>query len=244
MSARAELVTALADDELLLGARDAEWTGIAPLLEEDVALASIAQDELGHAIALYGLIHGAGEDAPVYKRTPDQLRHARLVERPTRDFAFTVARRLSYETADRLRVASLRASSWKELAAIAAKVEAEEALHFDHALFWTRRLLSAEPGRTRVERAFADVLPLANAILTPLPGEAELLKQGVLQESWAVLGERWRTAMCELLQPFDLARLVPSAPAESDRHAPPSKELIELWRDLTSVRRTAMESEW
>src|SRR6185312_2277428 len=46
----------IADDELILGWRDSEWTGIAPLLEEDVAFSSIAQNEIGHARALYELV--------------------------------------------------------------------------------------------------------------------------------------------------------------------------------------------
>ena len=46
----------MADDEFVIGFSDSEWTGIAPLLEEDVAMSSLAQDELGHAAALYGLL--------------------------------------------------------------------------------------------------------------------------------------------------------------------------------------------
>ena len=52
----------LADDELVLGWRDSEWTGIAPLLEEDVAFSSIAQNEIGHARAVYGLLVGPEGD--------------------------------------------------------------------------------------------------------------------------------------------------------------------------------------
>jgi ring-1,2-phenylacetyl-CoA epoxidase subunit PaaC len=52
---RAELLLAIADDELVLGWRDSEWTGIAPFLEEDVAFSSIAQNEIGHARALFEL---------------------------------------------------------------------------------------------------------------------------------------------------------------------------------------------
>ena len=48
-----EQLLAIADDELVLGWRDSEWTGIAPMLEEDVAFSSIAQNEIGHARALY-----------------------------------------------------------------------------------------------------------------------------------------------------------------------------------------------
>ena len=54
MNERAQLL-AIADDELVLGWRDSEWTGIAPVLEEDVAFSSIAQNEIGHARALYEL---------------------------------------------------------------------------------------------------------------------------------------------------------------------------------------------
>src|SRR5438045_8098014 len=53
VSARAQLLLQIADDELILGWRDSEWTGIAPTLEEDVAFSSIAQNEIGHARAAY-----------------------------------------------------------------------------------------------------------------------------------------------------------------------------------------------
>src|SRR5213593_1481038 len=62
-----QALLAIADDELVLGWRNSEWTGIAPVLEEDVAFSSIAQNEIGHARALYGLLvsrSGAGEADP------------------------------------------------------------------------------------------------------------------------------------------------------------------------------------
>ena len=54
--ALAELLLTLADDEFVLGFWDSEWTGIAPMLEEDVAMSSISQDEIGHARAWYELL--------------------------------------------------------------------------------------------------------------------------------------------------------------------------------------------
>ena len=41
-TALAGLLLAMADDEFVLGFWDSEWTGIAPVLEEDVAFASLA----------------------------------------------------------------------------------------------------------------------------------------------------------------------------------------------------------
>ena len=51
-----ELLIALADDEFVIGHRYSEWLGLSPFLEEDLTMASIAQDELGHARALYALV--------------------------------------------------------------------------------------------------------------------------------------------------------------------------------------------
>ena len=67
MNARAQALLSIADDELIIGWRDSEWTGIAPVLEEDVAFSSIAQNEIGHARALYELAAvelGSGMVAP------------------------------------------------------------------------------------------------------------------------------------------------------------------------------------
>ena len=55
--ALAELILSAADDEFVIGFWDSEWTGIAPMLEEDVATSSIAQDEIGHA---RGAVRAAG----------------------------------------------------------------------------------------------------------------------------------------------------------------------------------------
>ena len=54
--ALAELLRSMADDEFVSGFTDSEWTGIAPILEEDIAMSSISQDELGHAKALFELL--------------------------------------------------------------------------------------------------------------------------------------------------------------------------------------------
>ena len=57
-----DLLTRIADDDLIIGHRNSEWTGLAPILEEDIAFSSMAQDEMGHAQAYYQLIHELGGD--------------------------------------------------------------------------------------------------------------------------------------------------------------------------------------
>ena len=136
MNKRAQLLLKLADDELILGWRDSEWTGIAPTLEEDVAFSSIAQNEIGHARALYELAAAeldTNADALAFDRAPGEYQCAPFVELHLLDWAHTIARRYLYEEADRVRINALMASGDTELAGLAAKIDREETYHRMHA---------------------------------------------------------------------------------------------------------------
>ena len=105
-----ELLLQIADDELVVGWRDSEWTGIAPFLEEDVALSSIAQNEIGHARAIYELL-ADDADALAFDRPPGEYACSQLVElRLVPDWARTIARHYLYERADERRIKELMES--------------------------------------------------------------------------------------------------------------------------------------
>ena len=111
MSLRTDVLLAIADDELVLGWRNSEWTGIAPFLEEDVAFSSIAQNEIGHARALYELAArelGTTADELAFDRPPEEYRSAPLVELRKLEWARTFARHWLYETADAVRIEAHR----------------------------------------------------------------------------------------------------------------------------------------
>ena len=166
MSKRAQLLLSLADDELILGWRDSEWTGIAPTLEEDVAFSSIAQNEIGHARALYELAAvelDSNADALAFDREPEDYRCAPFVELRLLDWAHAIARRYLYEEADRLRLDALRAGDDAELAGLAAKIDREEVYHRLHAEMWAGRLAD-EP---RFRDAVAELWPFALGIVEP-----------------------------------------------------------------------------
>jgi ring-1,2-phenylacetyl-CoA epoxidase subunit PaaC len=38
------LITSMADDALILGHRNSEWTGLGPIMEEDIAFSSMSKD--------------------------------------------------------------------------------------------------------------------------------------------------------------------------------------------------------
>ena len=150
VSARVDLLLTLADDELILGWRNSEWTGIAPFLEEDVAFSSIAQNEIGHARALYELAArelGTDADALAFDRPLAEYRSAPLVELRRLEWARTIARHWLYETVDAIRLEALRASDDPEIAGIAAKIDREEVYHRVHAEMRIDRLLGIEEGR-------------------------------------------------------------------------------------------------
>ena len=138
-----QLLLEIADDELILGWRDSEWTGIAPLLEEDVAFSSIAQNEIGHARALYELVakeRGTSADALAFDRAPEEYRCSRLVELRLLDWEKTIARHYLYEQSDAARLERLKQSDDPDIAGLAAKIDREEAYHRMHAQMWFDRL--------------------------------------------------------------------------------------------------------
>jgi ring-1,2-phenylacetyl-CoA epoxidase subunit PaaC len=152
----------IADDELILGWRDSEWTGIAPLLEEDVAFSSIAQNEIGHARALYQLVareRGTTADELAFDRAPSEYRNSRLVELRLLDWEKTIARHWLYEQADAERLEVLKRSDDPEIAGLAAKIDREEAYHRMHARMWFDRL-EDEP---RFTAALDELRPLLDA---------------------------------------------------------------------------------
>ena len=223
MPARADTLLELADDELLLGWRDSEWTGISPDLEEDVAFSSIAQNEIGHARALYELAArdlGTTADELAFDREPEEYLSAPFVElRFVPDWARTIARHYLYETADALRIEALKAGGDDEVAGLAAKIDREEVYHRIHAEMWIDRLLGSDDGRSRLEEAVRELWPYALGVLAG--------------EQRAAFEERVRERL-----PFELPE---AEPIERGQH---SHELRSLWEEMTEVRRSVPGARW
>ena len=174
-----QVLLGLADDELVLGWRDSEWTGIAPMLEEDVAFSSIAQNEIGHARAVYELVAGpeGDADALAFDRKPEQYRCAPLVELHLLEWAPTIARRWLYEVADEIRIAELKTDPDPTVAGLAAKIDREEAYHRMHAEMWHDRLR----GEPRFLQAVEELWPYALGVL-PAELRGELVSRVGLAE--------------------------------------------------------------
>lgn len=246
-AAIAELLLSLADDEFVIGYWDSEWTGIAPFLEEDVAISSLAQDELGHARAFYELLAeliGGSADTIAYGRQPDDYRHARLLDRRRTDWAFTIARRYLYETSDSIRLAALEHTTFEPLAGLVAKIRREERYHLMHLDLWLRRLaVPGSVGRARLEAALATLWAVAGSVFSPLEREADLLRAGVLDAPFSELFSRWCAAVGpvfdELGLPFE-----PRQPARDGRGPGHGPDFQWLWTELSSVYRSDPGATW
>jgi ring-1,2-phenylacetyl-CoA epoxidase subunit PaaC len=222
VSARAQRLLELADDELILGWCDSEWTGIAPNLEEDVAFSSIAQNEIGHARALYEVAArelGTTADELAFDRDPGEYRSAAFVELHRLPWEASIARRYLYETADELRIRALAESGDPEVSGLAAKIEREEVYHRMHAEMWVDRLLASGEGKERFAGAVAQLWPYALGVLGP------------------ELCDEYAARVRERL-PF---RLRDATPVERGEHA---EDLRELWEEMTMVRRSAPGAAW
>jgi len=187
-----EEVLGLGDDALVAAQRLAQWCARAPELEEDVALANIALDQLGVARLLLtyaGELEGAGrdEDALAYWRTDREFRNVLLVELPDRDFAVLMAKLLFLSAFQRLRYESLAAGHDERLAGIAAKAVKESAYHLDHSALWTVRLGDGtELSHSRMQDAVDEVWPYTHELVDTAPslGPAWLSTvDGVLTEA-------------------------------------------------------------
>jgi ring-1,2-phenylacetyl-CoA epoxidase subunit PaaC len=242
-----ELLRSMADDEFVIGFSDSEWTGVAPLLEEDVAMSSLAQDEIGHAAALYGLLGeltGTDPDAIAYDRAPEAYRHCRLLDHGRGDWAMTIARRFLYDTADGVRLDALVGGSWAPLADLVGKLVREERYHRMHGAVWLDRLArGGGASRSRLLAALRTLDHDAGTVFAPLPDEHALVDAGILATPLAELEDRWRVAIEPTFAALDLPMPPPVRDPERGRldHGEPFRW---LWTEFNTVRRAEPGATW
>ena len=195
---------ALADDELILAHRHAEWTGHGPILEEDIAFTNIALDELGHAQLWYNLLSeltGADPDILVFFRDVDDFRNVQLVELPNGDWAFSLLRQYLFDTAEMFRLPQLVNSSYEPIAAAAAKIRSEELYHLRHTQSWVKRLgLGTEESHGRMQQGLNSLWSYAQQLFAPLPEEHLLVAEGIIGDGTAIHDAWLNTVMGFLVE--------------------------------------------
>ena len=239
-------LTAFADDELLLAQRNAEWVGHAPLLEEDIALANITQDELGHATLFYklrSLLDGSDPDDLVYKRSADDFRSAQLLELPRGDWAFTMLRQFFFDAYEQFLYEGLAKSSYQPLAEAAEKMRREDKFHLQHSALWIERLgLGSDEANERTQHALKTLYPYALQLFVLSADDELLVGEGVVPALNQVQ-EKWQALVLPHLKRSGLKAPADVSATEVDRSIH-SKYLEPLLHELQSVARAVPAEVW
>jgi ring-1,2-phenylacetyl-CoA epoxidase subunit PaaC len=204
-------IIALADDALILGHRLSEWSGQAPMLEEDIALSNLALDLIGQARLFYayaGEVEGKGrdEDALAYLRDEHAYRNALLVEQPNGDFAATMVRQLLFAAFMHPYYEALQRSTDARLAEIAAKAVKEMAYHVRHAAEWVIRLGDGtEQSHKRAAAALDDLWMYTGEMFEVDRAERALAASGIAADRGA-LEPAWDATIDRVLAEATLDR--------------------------------------
>jgi ring-1,2-phenylacetyl-CoA epoxidase subunit PaaC len=243
-----DYLIALADDELILGHRDSEWTGHAPILEEDIAFANIALDEIGHARLWYELVADLVEadrsrypDQQVYFRPAPDWRCLQFVELPKGDWAFSMLRQYLFDIFETHRLTGLCASKHQPLADVAARIRNEELYHVRHTRAWATRLgQGTEESHDRMQKALDELWPYAQALGAAMPGEHEL--SGFVPGTSAIFSD-WTAEVTQFLKDSTLEIPQANDRVDVDR-AVHSEYFPALIADLQEVAQADSEAQW
>lgn len=198
-----ELIYKVADDQLIIGHRHSEWTGFGPLLEEDIAFSSMAQDKIGQSHALYSILHQLGEQPPdtlAFMRNASQFHNAIFSELPSGEYDFSLIRHFLYDTALAIRIELLASSSFQPIAALCNKIRGELRYHTMHANTWIRQLGTAtEESVDRLQRSLDYAVPFALGLFEESPFEQDLIDDGVFAGERAV-EQQWKATVASILK--------------------------------------------
>lgn len=244
-----ELLYKMADDQLILGHRNSEWTGFGPLLEEDIAFSSMAQDKVGHSLALYTILHQLGESEPdtvAFTRNANQFHNSVFTELPNQEYDFSLIRHFLYDTAEALRFELLTQSSYEPLAQVARKVRGELRYHTLHAKTWIKQLGSTtEESIGRLQKSLEYAMPYALGMFEESPYEKEIMDARIfagekkLKELWAAKVEE--TISQTSLHLPDWKILKPITGGRVGKH---SEHLQPLLDEMSEVFRIDPGAEW
>ena len=249
MDPKLDLLYRLADDQLILGHRNSEWNGLGPILEEDIAFSSMAQDKLGHALQLYTLLHNLGEAEPdtvAFTRNAPQFHCCQLVELPIGEYDFSLMRHFLFDHAELLRFQALAASSYEPLAQVARKLRGELKYHALHANTWVKQLGTAtDEAIGRMQAALNFTLPYALGIFEKTDVEPDIISSGLFVGE-DELQSRWLESITKVLSQtaLELPSIELLTPALGGRQGQHTTHLQPLLDEMAEVFRLDPTADW
>ncbi|WP_260284464.1 1,2-phenylacetyl-CoA epoxidase subunit PaaC [Peribacillus aracenensis] len=254
-----ELLLQLADDDFIHSYRGAEWLGLAPHIEEDVASASISQDTMGHAAIYYKLLDELGEgdaDKLAHDRPAKERRNAIILELvngpgyymkdPEYDWAFAVVRNYFYTQAKAIKVRSLHSCSYEPLAEVAQKVQMELYYHLMHWKTWFVQLLGSGHAEavSRMKAAIGKTMPEFAGVFSLGQYGEEMVELGLI-EGEADLQKKWIEAITPIFESVGLATTIEIGMARGDgRNGQHTEDLEKALETLSEVYATDKAASW
>lgn len=244
-----EYLLRLGDDRLVIGHRLSEWCGHGPILEEDIAMANMALDFVGHASALLKLagdVEGQGrdEDALAYHRDAVDYRNVLMVELPKGDFAYTMVRQFLFDAHSVLVWDALANCGHAELAAIAAKCLKEDKYHLRHSSEWVIRLGDGtEESHTRAQNALNDLWRFTGEMLSSDAVDADVASHGIAIDRDAI-NSRWHTMVNDVLSRATLAIPTDGAHNTGGRLGRHTEHLGHMLAEMQIVARSHPGATW
>ena len=180
-----EFCCRMGDNTLVLGHRVSEWCGVAPVIEEDIALANIALDLIGQTQLWLGLaaeVEGAGRDADAlaFHRDVWDFRNLLLVEQPNGDFGQTMMRQFLFDGWHLAMLKGLVESSSDQMAAIAEKSVKEVTYHLERSSDTVIGLGDGtEESHDRMQAALDLLWPFAGEMFVSDDVDAAMVEQGL-----------------------------------------------------------------
>ena len=242
-----ELLYKMADDLLILGHRNSEWTGLGPMLEEDIAFSSMAQDKIGQSQVLYEMLHELGEAEPdtvAFTRNANQFHNCQYVELPIGEYNFSLVRQFLFDYADWHRWNALSESSLEPINLAARKFRGEIRYHTMHAKSIITKLGNGtDESITRLQSSLNDSMGFALGIFEKSPFEEQLIADGIFIGENAIK-DRWMESVNEIIESTQLILPTDSSSQEGGRTGVHTEHLQPLLDEMSEVFRVDPTAEW
>ena len=240
----------LADDRLILGHRLSEWCGHGPILEEDIALANVALDDIGHAASLYEYaaeIEGKDRhrDDIVYFRNDVEYKNIKMVELPKGDFGFTIARQFLFSSYSYFLYEALKEADDEQFSGMIKKHLKEIKYHLRHSREWVFRLGDGtEESHVRIQNAFNELWTYTGEFFYTDEVDELLIDKNLATDPLAFKDE-WKNLVADTLEEATLQ--IPDFDqfmAEGGRVGRHTEHLGHLLAEMQHLRRSYPDAVW
>ena len=243
----------LADNDLVLAQRLAEWVGKGPILEEDIASTNVGLDLLGQSRMWYAYAQdvesrlrgiGRSEDELAFRRDAHEFRNLLLVEQPNGNYADTIARQFLFDHWHLLLLRALSNSNDARVGEIAAKAAKEADYHVERSSDWVIRLGDGTPtSRARMQAALDDLWTYAGEMFVVDEADTALADAGIAVDL-RTLQAPWDAAVDAVLHEATMTRPAETFMRTGGKQGVHTEHLGRMLAEMQFLQRAYPDARW